>query len=128
MGVEIEGRLGCFLVIDEDGSPSMCLTPENADKEASKMLLRLQKPFDDEPGRYELRVVWCFWDEQDRPTEELPVYHDIVGTVAFDKLEPPRGHIFKVLVAKGVWQKCEEYLLRMNCRSGAEVGARKPQL
>ena len=85
--------------------------------------------FDARQKRHELRVVWCFWDEQGIGLKALPVYHDI-GVVAVNEQEPvpPRRRAPKILVAKGVWQACEEYLLRMNCRHGAEAVARKPQL
>lgn len=123
MAHEIEGRRGYFLVVNEDGFESDFLTPENADKEANQMSC------DARHKRHELRVVWCFWDEQGIGLKALPVYHDVGGVRVEDQESvPERQRAPKVLVAKGVWQQCEEYLLRMNCRHGAEAVARKPQL
>lgn len=123
MAHEIEGRRGYFLVINEDGFESDFLTPGNADKEANWMSC------DARHKRHELRVAWCFWDEQGIGLKALPVYHD-VGSVSFEDvvLVPSRPNGPKGRAAKGVWQQCEEYLLRMNCRHGAEAVARKPQL
>lgn len=123
MAHEIEGRRGYFLVVNEDGFESDFLAPGNADKEASRLL------FDARQKRHELRVVWCFWDEQGIGLKALPVYHDI-GVVAVEDQEsvPERQRAPKVLVAKCVWQQCEEYLLRMNCRPGAEANARVVRL
>lgn len=123
MAHEIEGRRGYFLVVNEDGFESDFLTPGNADKEASRLL------FDARQKRHELRAVWCFWDEQGIGLKALPVYHDI-GAIRVEEraLVPSRPRGPKALAATGVWQQCEEYLFRMNCRHGAEAAARKPQL
>lgn len=122
MAHEIEGRRGYFLVVNEDGFESDFLTPANADKEASRMLFNARQE------RQELRVVWCFWDEQGIGLKALPVYHDIggVNTTTLITGRMPSG-LNARLVAQGVWQGCEEYLFRMNCPS-ANAGAKKPQL
>lgn len=123
MAHEIEGRRGYFLVVNEDGFESDFLTPESADKEASRMLFNARQE------RQELRVVWCFWDEQGIGLKALPVYHEVGGvSVAELELPKPRRGNPKPLEAVGVWQACEEYLFRMNFRPGAEASVRKPQL
>ena len=124
MAHEIEGRRGYFLVVDGDGFESDFLTPENADKEATRMI------FDARGQRRDLSVVWCFWDEQGIGLKALPVYHE-VGAVAVEELArvPSRPRGPKVLAAKGVWQLCEQHIFGMDCRPCVDdAGPRKPQL
>lgn len=104
---KINGRNGYFIILNELGYDSDFLGPWNADDEATSMI------FDVWSTRHKLRIVWCFDDEEWD-------YH-VVGDVRIEKQAIPsslKGGLRRVF-AKGVWQDCEEYLLRMN---------REPQL
>ena len=120
---EIEGRLGFFQVVDERGCVLALFSPPDDDMESNR-LRQTVKP--------EARLIWCFLDEQDvnaSSESKNPFVGRAVGAIVVEEQEMEPGQPdSKVLVATGVWQQCEEYLLRMNCRHGAEAVARKPQL
>lgn len=120
--LEIDGRKGCFLIIDIFGRENI-VVPGNGLPPRMDGGLTLDIPIDETWIVHPVEVVWCFLDEM-QPTETCPRH--FVAAVEFDEAPSARGKPSdpnrRRLEPTGVWEVCERFMIERAIGSSSNGG------
>lgn len=121
--LEIDGRKGCFLLIDFFGEETIVVPGRGLPATSSNFTLSVDPTINLIRG---VKLVWCFLDEMHPDGKTI---HHFVDEIDFDEVLPAPGTQAdpnrRKMEPAGIWEACEKYMLERAL--GQSVGDERPK-